>query len=415
VSRSHYRYLGALLALGVGLTACSSSTAGTASGTSGSLGANPIKIMAWGTFSGVTTPGPQQLGAVEAEADLVNASGGIGGRKIDIISCDDQGSANLADTCAREAVSDTVAAVLSLYGVYAGSNVLPIIAPHNIPLISQALIQPQEGTSPDAFPVETGVYTAYYGMGLEIVKSGCKKVGLLTLSGDGGAATFEAAGIEGALAAAGLPNLTTVAAAAGLPSYASQVATLAADNIDCLGVLMPGPAFVSSVTAARQQVPSVRLFTDFSDVTSQLLTQLGSVGTGITVTGETYSNTDTEIPQVTTVDAAVAKYDAGAGVDPASIGAWVTLEVALAAARKVPGTLSAAKELAALDALKNYSTGLVPPLTWSAQGNGTQGFQRVANLGYLAWKTANDKLVLQTPTFQLIPMSSLVKAFANVK
>ena len=108
---------GALLMLVV--AACSSGSAGSSSAgsgaatgaaatSSGPVPAGAIKIFVMGTFSSPQESVPGALQGAEAAADSINASGGINGKKIAIISCNDQSDPNQAAACARQAVADHV-------------------------------------------------------------------------------------------------------------------------------------------------------------------------------------------------------------------------------------------------------------------------------------------------------------------
>ncbi len=90
----------------VSLAAC-----GSGSGSGGSGGS--IEIMSFGTTSSSSgSNAPEGDVAIRAAIKAVDDAGGINGRKVTVVSCNDQADPNQAATCARQAVSDKVAAVV---------------------------------------------------------------------------------------------------------------------------------------------------------------------------------------------------------------------------------------------------------------------------------------------------------------
>ena len=72
----------------------------------------PLKLM---VIAPVQTPiqnYPDAFAGAQAAADAINKKGGIKGRRIQILTCNTQSNANVAVACAREAVSEGVAAVV---------------------------------------------------------------------------------------------------------------------------------------------------------------------------------------------------------------------------------------------------------------------------------------------------------------
>ncbi len=130
--RSLALYVAGLLA--VSLAACSSQSGGSATSASGGSGASAsvttgsaIKLMVIADLETPVQALPQIVTGAQAAANQVNAAGGVNGRKIEILSCNTQGNPNVSASCAREAVSDHVAAVVGLLSI-TSSSVIPILA-----------------------------------------------------------------------------------------------------------------------------------------------------------------------------------------------------------------------------------------------------------------------------------------------
>ena len=143
-------------------------------------------IMALGVFSSPTFVVPQVRDAVLLAAKEVNASGGIKGKKLKVIVCNDQNDANVAAQCARQAVTDHVAAVVAQTSLV-DAAVVPILQAANIPDIGPLAFSPGDtkSTTTVAFGIGTigtpdGVADAVY-----LQKEGCTNIGVIYTSPGG--------------------------------------------------------------------------------------------------------------------------------------------------------------------------------------------------------------------------------------
>src|SRR5690349_6173212 len=98
------------------LAACGSSgsdSAGTGTSDtgseSGSDSSDPIKLMAMGPIEAPECSIPWIGVGAGAAVDEINAEGGVDGRQIELIVCNDENDPNKAVTCAREAIKEEVA------------------------------------------------------------------------------------------------------------------------------------------------------------------------------------------------------------------------------------------------------------------------------------------------------------------
>jgi branched-chain amino acid transport system substrate-binding protein len=120
------------------LTACG----GNSSSTSNS---QPIKIGVTGPFSGnYAAPGIDIMNAAKVMATTLNKAGGINGRKVDIVSADDQCDAQVGVQAAENLVSQQVVA---LVGGYCSGASIPesdvLRRHHSIPFITVASSNPK--------------------------------------------------------------------------------------------------------------------------------------------------------------------------------------------------------------------------------------------------------------------------------
>ena len=139
-----------VLALTLAAAAC-----GANGGTSSFAGlrAAPIKVMGIGGYT-VSDPLAFLETDLQAAAAAVNRAGGIHGHPLQMLICDDNGDPNKNLACARQAVADHVAAVITTDAdTIAG---LPILRAAGIPDISTLGFWNQELTTKTVFPVNGG-------------------------------------------------------------------------------------------------------------------------------------------------------------------------------------------------------------------------------------------------------------------
>src|SRR5204863_2229965 len=99
----------------------------------------PIKLMQIATLTGPSNNVPEDAAAGKAAVKAVNAAGGVNGHPLELSVCDDKFDPNGAAECARQAVSQKVAAVVSLNSGF-GDKVITILDAAGIPSVGDNLI-----------------------------------------------------------------------------------------------------------------------------------------------------------------------------------------------------------------------------------------------------------------------------------
>src|SRR5215217_3994110 len=98
-----------------------------ASGLGGSSAApEPIKIVATSNVVSQVTPFPAIMDNADIFAKWINARGGINGRPLEIINCDNHGDPNSTVACARKAVSEHAVAMIGWS--YTAARAVPYLA-----------------------------------------------------------------------------------------------------------------------------------------------------------------------------------------------------------------------------------------------------------------------------------------------
>lgn len=88
------------------------SACGGSDGAGGSSDAEPIKTMTVAAINSQTGSWPNARTATEAAVEKINAEGGVGGREIELIFCDSQGTPTGLAKCGQQAVQEQVTAVV---------------------------------------------------------------------------------------------------------------------------------------------------------------------------------------------------------------------------------------------------------------------------------------------------------------
>ncbi|MFE9097150.1 ABC transporter substrate-binding protein [Streptomyces sp. NPDC007264] len=169
------------------LVACGSLGAayGVVPGTTGGSGGDTVTVMTWAPEQTSATNKPGMPAMARAYARWVNAHGGLGGRRLDVLTCNDHNESVDAAKCARLAVKENVAAVVGSYSQY-GSSFLSPLESAGIPYIGGYGLTDDEFKSVLSYPVNGGQPALLAGLGEQLGKS-CGPVALVrpdTIAGD---------------------------------------------------------------------------------------------------------------------------------------------------------------------------------------------------------------------------------------
>lgn len=151
----------------------------------GGSGDGPITVMTWAPEQTGSTNKPGMPAFAKAYARWVNAHGGLSGRKLKVVTCNDHNDSVAAAKCANTAVKDDVVAVVGSYSQY-GDSYLPTLESAGIPYIGGYGVTTAEFTSPLSYPVNGGQPSLLAGLGRELA-AGCGPVALIrpdSIAGD---------------------------------------------------------------------------------------------------------------------------------------------------------------------------------------------------------------------------------------
>jgi ABC-type branched-subunit amino acid transport system substrate-binding protein len=388
------------------LVACASLAVGcgVVPGVTGGAGDDSITVMTWAPQDTNATNKPGMPALALAYAREVNANGGINGRKLKVVICNDHNNSVHAAKCARRAAKENVVAVVGSYSQYADSF-FPVLEGAGIPYIGGYGITNAEFTSPLSYPVNGGQPTLLAGLGRELADE-CGPVALVrpdTIAGDE-LPTL----INSGLKAGGHPAATDLRAAEDATEFSVQTAQAlerASADPAKKGCVVPAlgdrtSTFMDSFRRAREEYPGVRTGTVLGNADQTVIDASGGASgpfEGAYITGWYPVETDKRWDPMKKVIRDQAFSDTR--IDPADAGVqttWIAYTVLEAVLEEIgEGEVSAGAVRRILDdGFKVTTGGLTPTLRWEFQDVlASVGFPRLANTSVTPQVVRDGQLV----------------------
>ncbi|MFF7869024.1 ABC transporter substrate-binding protein [Streptomyces qaidamensis] len=385
--------------------ACASLLAGcgVVPGTTGDVGADTITVMTWAPQSTKATNKPGMPAFAHAYARWINAKGGINGRKLNVLTCNDHNDSVAAAKCARRAAKENVVAVVGSYSQYADSF-FPSLEGAGIPYIGGYGATNAEFTSPLSYPVNGGQPALLAGLGSALAE--CGPVALIrpdTIAGDQLPPL-----LDSGLKAGGHRASNDQRAAEDATEYDAQaeraLRTTSTDRAD-QGCVVPAlgdrnGTFMDSFRRAREDYPEVRTATVLGSVDQTVIDATGGASgpyEGSYITGWYPVASD---PRWDGMKRVIREQAFGDNrIDPADAGVQTTW-IAYTVFRQVveslgDGEVSADTVAEALDdGLKVTTGGLTPTLRWRFQDKlAAVGFPRLVNANVTLQVVREGRLV----------------------
>ncbi|KMS74768.1 lipoprotein [Streptomyces viridochromogenes] len=400
--RASARAAGALVACASLAVGC-----GVIPGTTGGSGDDTITVMTWAPENTKATNKPGMPAFAQAYARWVNARGGIGGRKLKVLTCNDRNDSVAAARCADRAIEENVVAVLGSYSQY-GDTFLPSLEGAGIPYIGGYGITNAEFTSPLSYPVNGGQPTLLAGLGRELARS-CGRIALVrpdSIAGDELPPL-----LNSGLRAGGHPSAADQLAEEDATEYGGQseraLRHSSTTDLSDPGCVVPAlgdrtTTFMDSFRRAREDHADVRTATVLGSVDQTVINANGGASSpyeGSYITGWYPVASD---PRWDPMKKVISEQAFGDNrIDPADAGVQTTW-IAYTAFKKVveslgDGAVTADSVREALNkGLKVSTGGLTPTLQWKFQ-------DVLAAVGY-------PRLVNRKVTLQVVREGRLVAA-----
>ncbi|MEU9036471.1 ABC transporter substrate-binding protein [Streptomyces sp. NPDC048352] len=190
---------------------------------------------------------PGMPGMAKAYERWVNANGGIKGRRLRVITCNEKNTPTGAADCARKAITEKAVAVVGSYSQHGRAFMAPLEAA-GIPFIGGYGVSPEEFQSTLSYPVNGGQPALLAGAGHQLGKA-CSQVSLVrpdTLAGDTMPVLLNAG-----LKANGMPEASDIRAAEDSADFKPQAREALSSSPPA-----PAPAAPSGTTAATTPAPT---------------------------------------------------------------------------------------------------------------------------------------------------------------
>ncbi|WP_282202267.1 ABC transporter substrate-binding protein [Kitasatospora fiedleri] len=170
----------ALLPALLAASACGGPAAADAAG-------QDVTVMTWAPADTGAADRPGMTALAEAVGRELNDHGGLAGRRVRVLTCNEHDTTDGATACAEQAVDARAVAVVGSASQY-GSTFMPVLEQAGIPFVGGYGLSGPEFSSPLSYPVNGGLPALVAGSGRQLVEAGCKQIALIrpdTRAGDG--------------------------------------------------------------------------------------------------------------------------------------------------------------------------------------------------------------------------------------
>ncbi|MFF4019384.1 ABC transporter substrate-binding protein [Streptomyces sp. NPDC001843] len=394
------------------LAACASLTAGCGivPGTTGGSGDDSIKVMTWAPDGTDATNKPGMPAMARAYARWINSRGGIDGRKLKVLTCNDHNDPVNAARCARRAADEDVVAVVGSYSQFGDSYFAPLEGA-GIPYIGGYGVTNEELTRAYSYPVNGGQPALLAGLG-KALAGNCGPVALVrpdSIAGDELPTVLDAG-----LKAGGHTEAHDLLAAEDATEYGTmsdRALDAATADPSKQGCVVPAlgdrnDTFMDSFRRTRENRPAVRTATVMGSVDQTTINATGGASgpyEGAYITGWYPVPSDQRWDRMKKVINEEAFGDNR--IDPADAGVqttWIAYTVLKAALERIgTGEVTADTVRRTLDnGLQVGTGGLTPTLRWPRDST-------LAAVGL-------TRLVNTDVTLQVVKDGRLVPAAKNV-
>jgi branched-chain amino acid transport system substrate-binding protein len=368
--------------VGLGLVTALAGTVAPASAAVKASSSKPVIKVEVNTGLSGEFPYPEDVTGAQAAAKAINASGGIQGHKLEVVSCDGQSvtDPNPTIVCAQNEVAD--AAVLADVGNYSGFGGVsePIFQKANLATIGDAPFSVPQYTLSNSFPL---IGIEGQGTAILLADQGVKKV------------VFASVELAEDQQASDLANTVLkesrgqpIAGSVGVPLTETDITpqvTQAASEGDGVAMNITPQQTTQFVVAVKQGGLSSKLKVAMAalNATPSEIKSFGSAANGVFV--------ESSLPLVTSDLSGVKMYrsqmnavDPSAIKDEISLNSWMATWAFAQVARKLPAAqLTRVGVLDAFNHLTNFNVfGLLPPgyTTTKPSALGITGLNRIFNV-----------------------------------
>ena len=355
----------------------------------------PIKVM---TISAVDWNGPTyediQIIAKTYEK-YINDQGGINGRPLQVLTCDDKGDPTQTEACARKAIAAGAIADVGSF-TYNQGVMVPIYNAANTAVFGNCCnLAPLEYTTPNTFQMGNNPVLNPAGVA-KAIQDGCKAIGVLEL---------DLGGITDGVNVI-MENMTKAYNYKGKPikyvkvplttqDYTSQV-TQVTDGTDCISMFLSGSNIAGMLPIFAQKGGTQRLYGaqgNFDKISTKGYENLPGVKNGV-VYGAYPPLAD---PAWVNLRASLKKYKAPAKFDYNSLsalGTWAAYTGFTQIVSKMTGPITPANFIKAASKSTINTKGMTPIINFSRPWNAFGGmYARDFNRSVVYFKWSNSATI----------------------
>lgn len=286
---------------------------GVASWTSTAVASEaPVAPLVFGVMAQDTGPAgqPPAGDGIEAWAWAVNEDGGLGGRPVEIVRCDDASNSERNQSCARDLINDpSVVGVIGASARFNGGVAVPLFEEAGLGYVCSVPLTAGELTASNALCVAGGAITEYAGLTRYFVENDQPRLAFIRIDAETGVGV--ASLIEQLAEQHGGELVADIAVAAGAPDlYPAATAALGADPDVILVGIAPADtiALMEALDSIGDDVPVASIA---SSLTAEQAALAGESIDGVFVA----SGFPTTLSDQAEADALAAALEASAGVD----------------------------------------------------------------------------------------------------
>ncbi|MFC1433354.1 ABC transporter substrate-binding protein [Streptacidiphilus sp. N1-3] len=328
-----------------------------------------VRVMTWAPEDSSVGGQPGVTALAAAIEKQINGSGGLGGRQLQVLTCDEHGTVAGVTDCVNQAVSAGVVAVVGSYSEN-GDTFMPLLEAAGIPYIGGFGLSSAEFTSPYSYPVNGGYQALLAGNGEQLVQSGCRRVAVV------GPDTASAASMLNFLdvgLATGHINAVSIAVTPGRTDYTTEAArAIGADRAhSCVTTTLDPASTATFFDDYRRLEPKhTQLSSVIGSFQQSLVDSTGGDAGPLRAALATSWYPPDDSPVWDGLHAAVKKYAFTDNrintADPGEQTTWIAYEVLRRAAAGINGRITGSTLRGFLNYCDPITTGQTPPLAWRA-------------------------------------------------
>jgi ABC-type branched-subunit amino acid transport system substrate-binding protein len=294
----------------------------------------------------ITDNSSQALGFANPEGPA-SLKAAVKGSNITVESCDSKGTAADGEACAKQAVNDGVDAVVIGFA----QGWADILKTAGIPVVGNT-----SGTDANSFQV-SNAGALYAANGVALAKSGCKKLGILYLTGTDSLVDFVKKGAE----SAGAKEVARAAIAANAPDLAPAISKLTTAGATCVALSVIPSQVAQAVTAINQSGKKLTMAAVSAIVTPDVVKSLGGLANGILIVDGLQNGHDTT-PGIKKATKQIHAIDSSADITEVGLIDYVSGRLLVAATKG--GAATPAAITTAMNALRNVPVdGIISPFS----------------------------------------------------